>query len=867
MVRRIAATAVGELLEREVPLRSLSAAVDAAEHGSGTVVVVSGEPGIGKSALVTCFASRVRHRARVLIGVCDDLTTPRPFGPVRDIADQLSRRGSRSPADALAPGEVATWLLREVREAGTPSVLVVEDLHWADQATIDVLTVLGRRAAELPLVLVLTLRPGDLDADDPLRHAIDAMRRSTTLHLELAPLSRAAVAHLAGDQAERIHALSRGNPFFVTELLAHGHDPPPPSLANAVLGRLTRFEPATRRLIELLSVVPGRVPTPLLDAVEPGWGPLAEPAERRRVLHIDQGHVSFRHELSRAAIRSSLPWNRRRCLHERIVDGLLATEGDPADVVHHADAAGMPEVAAQHAVVAGRQAADSGAHREALAHLRRAVDGAEVRLGAAEHAQLLLDLAHSAWLTGRLEESLAAISIAMRLAYDLDDPALLGRCSALRAQVHWFGGDGAAAWDDATDAVRHLEAAGDAPALARGTAQAAELSMLVSRLDDALRSGRRAMELAGEQDDVRVRALGAIGGARLQSDPERTDDLLAAIELARATGDAEQLVFSQVTLAVLQGLWVRPDHARVHAEQARARAREHDFEAMSTFVDAFLAWLDLREGDPAAALRLPDAAAGNRRDAGATIAEQQIRIVRAERAVRVGADDATQHLRAVATTAARTRMLVHLAPVAELEVERALLEDTPLPGHRIERLVDIVGPQPLRTGCAAARVAAWAALCDRAVPFRGKAPAPYAAMLDRDWRAAADAFGAVGWQHDRALLLSLLDDPDALTEALSIARNLGAAPLEGRVRRRLRSLGLTVPRGPRTSTQTNPAQLTERQLEVLRHVATGRTNAQIAEELHISPRTVEHHVAAILTKLEVSSRAQAIARAIELDLP
>jgi DNA-binding CsgD family transcriptional regulator len=866
VVRRIAATAVGELLEREVPLRSLSAALDAAEHGSGTVAVVSGEPGIGKSALVGCFATQVRHRARVLVGICDDLHTPRPLGPIRDIAEQLDQPDERRSQDPLAPGEVASWLLHEVRDASTPSVLVVEDLHWADQATVDVLTVLGRRAAELPLVLVLTLRPGELDAHDPLRGTIDAMRRSTTLHLELAPLSRAAVAHLAGDQAERIHALSRGNPFFVTELLAHGHDPPPPSLANAVLGRITRFEPATRNLLELLSVVPGRVPTRLLDAVEPGWEPLAEPAERRRMLHIGPRHVSFRHELSRAAIRSSLPWSRRRHLHGRIVDGLLEIGGDPADVVHHADAAGMSEVAARHAVVAGRHAAASGAHREALTHLRRAADGAEDRLTTVERARLFADLAHSAWLTGRLDESLTASSTAMRLADDLDDRALHGRCAALRAQVHWFGGDGSAAWDDATDAVRSLETAGHASALARATAQAAELSMLVSRVDEALRLGQHALELAGEQDDVRVRALGAIGGARLQRDPGGTKDLLAAIELARTTGDVEQVVFSQVTLAVLQGLWVRPDHARVHAERARTCAREHDFDAMTAFVDAFLAWLDLREGEMATATRLADTPAGDRRDA-TTIAGQQARIVLAERAVRVGAADAVQRLQEVTASATRTRKLVHLAPVLELEVERALVEDAPLPRDAFERLADVVGPQPLRSGCAAARVAGWAAACDRAVPFRGTAPAPYAAMIDRDWQAAADAFGAVGWQHDRALLLSLLDEPDALTEALSIARRLGAAPLEGRVRRCMRSLGLSVPRGPRTSTEANPAHLTERQLEVLRHVATGRTNVQIAEELHISPRTVEHHVAGILTKLEVSSRAAAVARAVELGLP
>ena len=867
MVRRIAATAVGELLEREGALRSLTAVLDDAEHGHGAVVVVSGEPGIGKTALVARFASEVGERARLLLGICDDLTTPRPLGPFRDIADQLPEPITSQLSNGATPGEFATLLVRELRHAGCPTILVIEDVHWIDQATIDVLTVIGRRAAELPVVLVVTLRPGELAPDDPVRGAISAIRRSTTLHLELAPLSHAAVAQLAGDQVDRIHEMSRGNPFFVTELVAHGHAPPPPSLANAVLGRVGRLEPSLRHLLELICVVPGRVSVEVLDLLEPAWAQLVEQAERQRILHIDRRHVRFHHELSRAALHSSLPWGRRRQLHSRIVDALLELGADPADLAHHAAAAGRGELAAGYALLAGRQAAASGAHREALAHLRRAADEAQDRLGAAEQASLHEELGRSAWLTGRIEESLSAISTAIDVAGALDDVALHGRCLALRAHVYWFSGDGAAAWNDASDAVRILKSAGPSSELAGATAQAAALSMALSRIDDAQRWGHRTLELAGDRDDLRVRARSAIGGSRLQLDVVDADDLLAAVELARDTEDMEQVVFSLITLAVLHLHWVRPDQARTHAEQASNAAREHEFEAMTAFVNAFRAWLDLREGHPDAAARLVGVPVSRARDKVGSLAEQQARIVLAERAVRVGADDAVERLHDVVSSADRTRMLVHIAPVLELEVEHALNEDAPLPRQRFEQLTEVVGHQPLRTGCSAARIAAWAALCGRTVDFRGKAPAPYAAMIDRDWAGAADAFGAVGWRHDRALLLSLVPERDALAEALSIARSLGAAPLETRVCRRMRSLGLSVPRGPRASTQGNPAQLTERQLEVYRHLATGRTNTQIAEVLHISPRTAEHHVASILAKLKVTSRAEAVARAVELGLP
>jgi DNA-binding NarL/FixJ family response regulator len=115
-------------------------------------------------------------------------------------------------------------------------------------------------------------------------------------------------------------------------------------------------------------------------------------------------------------------------------------------------------------------------------------------------------------------------------------------------------------------------------------------------------------------------------------------------------------------------------------------------------------------------------------------------------------------------------------------------------------------------------------------------------------------------------MLSLLDDEDALSEAVEIARELGAEPLVRRVTVRMRELGLRVPLGPRPATRANPAGLTGRQLEVLSLLAAGLTNAEIAERLVVSTRTAEHHVAAVLTKLGASTRSEAARRASELGL-
>jgi DNA-binding CsgD family transcriptional regulator len=179
-------------------------------------------------------------------------------------------------------------------------------------------------------------------------------------------------------------------------------------------------------------------------------------------------------------------------------------------------------------------------------------------------------------------------------------------------------------------------------------------------------------------------------------------------------------------------------------------------------------------------------------------------------------------------------------------------------------------PRGVVTGWGAVRMQAWSNVAGIEIGFDVDAatvpPCPYTAMIGRDWLAAADAFGDIGWIYDQALMLSMLDDEPPLTEALDLARRLRAEPLATHVMRRMRQLEMRIPRGERETTRFNPAGLTARQLEVLTLVASGRTNAEIADALVVSQRTAEHHVAAVLTKLGVTTRREAAKRATELGL-
>ena len=264
-----------------------------------------------------------------------------------------------------------------------------------------------------------------------------------------------------------LHAVTGGNPFYVTELLAARPAADlPPSVANAVLGRAARLDDAARGLLELVSVVPHRVGTGVLDAVMPGWAAAAEQPERRQLLEVGPAHVRFRHELARHAIRASLPIARRRRLHTEILGALLAADADPADIVHHAEAAGDAEVVADYALVAARRAAALDSNREAYSHFARAADFAD-RLPQVQQAALAEELAQAAYNVNRPEAAFAAMERSIALHRELGDQLAVGRCTRILSRFHWYAGDGDAARRTARAAVAILERHGESVELAR----------------------------------------------------------------------------------------------------------------------------------------------------------------------------------------------------------------------------------------------------------------------------------------------------------------------------------------------------------------------------------------------------------------
>src|SRR5215467_6284037 len=205
------------LLERELPLAALATCAREARHGDGRLVLVAGEAGVGKSALVEQLQNDLAD-ARWSWGACDGLFTPRPLGPLFDLAGQLGGELAELCRAGAAREELFRALLRQVSDPQALDVVVVEDVHWADEATVDLLRFLGRRLRDARVLLIVTYRDDGLAADDPLRIALgDLATQRTTRRVSLTPLSAAAVRTLAdrsGLEAAELYRLTDGNPFI-----------------------------------------------------------------------------------------------------------------------------------------------------------------------------------------------------------------------------------------------------------------------------------------------------------------------------------------------------------------------------------------------------------------------------------------------------------------------------------------------------------------------------------------------------------------------------------------------------------------------------------------------------------------------------
>lgn len=835
------------LVERDAELSALGAAFVNAQLGHGQVLLVSGEAGVGKTSLIRRFCAEVGDGCRVLVGACDPLSTPRPLGPFRDL-DVLDGRLRDLAEFGAAASDVFDAL--GIVLAAELTVLVMEDLHWADEATIDVLRLLVRRCGMLPLLLVCTYRDLEIGRHHPMRTLLgDLANAPDVSRAELAPLSLEAVAALALGRdidAMELHRSTGGNPFFVVQVLAAGGDQVPSTVRDAVFARACVLSPDAAEALDLIALSPPLAEAWLLEAVFHECGGLVQQCINSGLVTGDSRGVWFRHELARRAIDDAIAPTRRVVLHRQILCALerqAPVAVDAARLAHHAEGALDPTAVLAHATAAAQGAARAGAHREAAAQYERALRFATT-VTESQRADLLEGRSRACYLADDQLEAIAVVRQAIECRRRGADRA--GEARALTELAGYLSCRGYI-----TDADAALERAVGLISDRRDSVEAAYVleyearsRVGVDEADVCVRKARQAMAVAQEWGDdlVTGHAMTTIGSAWMTSDVDRGREWLEKTILwADERGLHEVAARAENVRAIRMFIAGR----RVQASEAFDRAIAYCAERSSDLwrINA-LAW-----------------AARNALDRGAW-------------------DDAVDYSAAVLDDP-RESPWPHCEALRVLGLVRARRGD-PRADDAIRQALEVGMPTDevgAHADLAAARAeVAWSerrfdvldAVTSMAV---ASAAAPLAFWrwlggLESDSHELCDlraGFDHTEMPYEAALVRLGAGDEESLRLALAEFQRLGALPAARVAVQRLRALGARgVQRGSRKSTKQHPAGLTAREVHVVGMLAQGLQNAEIAEQLVISRRTVDHHVAAIIRKLGVRSRREAVAQVRDL---
>ena len=484
-----------------------------AAAGRGSVVLLAGEAGIGKTVLLREFAAQAP--VPVLWGMCDSLSTPRPLGPLRDVARELGPEVTDVLREAGVQHEIFAAVLDALQSRAC--ALVVEDLHWGDEATLDLVRFLARRIGTLPLLLVLSYRETG-GAAHPLRAVLgDLVGAPDASRLQLTPLSRAAVAELLdGHRLDPVdvHARTAGNPFFVSQIIAQPDSPMPESVRDAVVARTAALTPEQRRALELLSCAPEGVSGTLLAALD--VPPATVEALGATGLLDRRGRgVAFRHEIARSAVLGAVPPGAEPALHTRMIEALEAAGGDASVLAHHATAAADVPRILRHAPAAAADAARSGAHREAVAFyelaLRHLGDDAP-----AARAAVLEALAVELYLTDRLDAAIAARTQALELRRALGDVVAVGEGHRALSLFAYYAADRRVSVQQDEAAISILSDAGEPRALGYALANRAYLAAGRGDLATGLQAGHDAQRIGDELADAALQTTASIGVALIR---------------------------------------------------------------------------------------------------------------------------------------------------------------------------------------------------------------------------------------------------------------------------------------------------------------------------------------------------------------
>lgn len=860
-----------DLLEREQFLSELESMLAVALTGQGCLALISGEAGIGKTSLVKCFTDAHGNSIQVLWGVCDSLFTPRPLSPLHDIASQLGRDFLDLLTQKTDRQAVFSAWLAELQKR--PCIAIFEDVHWADEATLDLIKFVGRRIQRTASLFILTYRDDELSSEHPLRLVLGDLPATATNRLKLSGLSASSVFSLASaaNQAERatqVFQTTNGNPFFVTEILASKGVHLPSTIRDAVLARAARLSPAARAVLEVASVIGLHIEPWLLTSVAGVASEAVQECIAGGMLQFQGDDYAFRHELARQTILETVAPERKLALHRMILSELKESSlarNDLARLASHAEGTKDASAVLEYAPAAARQASAASSHREAIALYELALQFAD-SLPPAVHARTLEAYITELLFANRFVDTVNVLKKAIELWHSIGDRLREGNNLASLTQIYYVIGQKAEAEQAGRSAITILEALPASPELAQAYRGECYIRMEDRDCAEAVIWGEKAIALAERFNDADTlaRACNYSGCAMMALDYDRG---CALMERSLAIGREANLPFAFAgALANFSQMLLELYHlaeAEHYLAQGLVYATEHDDEYHRQGMFTLQALLRLYQGRWAEGI--PTASGVLQQSNVDPLTRTYALLVLGRIHIRQGDADALPILNEALALSIQADAIVRLGTARAALAEAAWLRgDYDLAAQEAGAAYDLALNK--KHPWIAGELAFWRWRAGDNFRTPTWIAVPYALQIAGDWRDAAAEWERRGCPYEQAL--ALMDgDEAARLAALDIFERLGARPAMERLKYQMRSQGMRgIPRGHRPSTRQNRFNLTTRELEVLDSLVDGPSNPAIARKLSLSTRTVEHHIASILQKMQVESRHEAVALALKENL-